>query len=157
MSPAEASPWANVATALSQAEAPRLRMGGRPGCPEPARSWPSGRSPMGLQDTSRCLTSQCPQAISNFLRAGAGAVAAAGYSPYGVTGLTAGEMTTAGKQSPRSNSQPEECTAPAGALQGVAGYAVQVQQPALTALPGARLGTHPIQRAMDGIGRIGTC
>ncbi|CAE7720609.1 unnamed protein product [Symbiodinium sp. KB8] len=43
---------------------------------------------------------------------GAGAVAAAGYSPYGVTGLTA------------------------GALQGVAGYAVQVQQPALTALPG---------------------
>ncbi|CAE7230376.1 unnamed protein product [Symbiodinium sp. CCMP2456] len=43
---------------------------------------------------------------------GAGTVAAAGYSPYGVTGLTA------------------------GALQGVAGYAVQVQQPALTALPG---------------------
>ena len=91
--------------------------------------------------------------MSNFQHAGAGTVAAAGYSPYGVTGLTAGEITGAGKQSTDSNTwlhQSEECVEfcniPEGALQGVAGYAVQVQQPALTALPGARIGSRPIQR-----------
>ncbi|CAE7254388.1 unnamed protein product [Symbiodinium pilosum] len=43
---------------------------------------------------------------------GVGAVSTAAYNPYGVAGLSA------------------------GALQGVAGYAVQVQQPTLAALPG---------------------